>query len=102
VHSSRRSRSWPNSLRSNFKSRSDADIKAAVEHGKRVKVYPLGGDPDSTVFVDAYDKAFNATIPYEASFFELLDRFVQAEPWLTRDKAMIDSLKTIAIEKGSH
>ena len=45
-------------LRSNFKSRSDADIKAAVEHGKRVKVYPLGGNPDSTVYVDAYDKPF--------------------------------------------
>ena len=87
-------------LRSNFKSHSDADIKSAVEHAKRVKVYPLGGDPESTVFVDAYDKPFDATIPYDAAFFELLDRFVQAEPWLTRDKAMIDSLKTIGIEKG--
>lgn len=87
-------------LRSNFKSRSDADIQSAVEHGKKVKVYPLGGNLDSTVFVDAYDKPFDATIPYDASFFELLDRFVQAEPWLTRDKVMIDSLKTIGIEKG--
>ena len=87
-------------LRSNFKSRSDADIKSAVDHGKRVKVYPLGGNPDSTVFVDAYDKPFDATIPYDATFFELLHRFVQAEPWLTRDKVMIDSLKTLGIEKG--
>jgi hypothetical protein len=87
-------------LRSNFKSRSDADIGSAVEHGKRVRVYPLGGNPDSTVFVDAYDKPFNATIPYDATFFALLDRFVQAEPWLTRDKAMIDVLKTVGIEKG--
>src|SRR5262245_10208405 len=89
-------------LRSNFKSRSDADIRAAVEHGKRVRVYPLGGDPGSTVFVDAYDKAFDATIPYDASFFEHLDRFVQAEPWLTRDKLMIDTLRTLGIEKGKH
>jgi hypothetical protein len=87
-------------LRSNFKSRGDADVRSAVEHGKRVKVYPLGGDPDSTVFVDAYDKPFDATIPYDATFFELLNRFVQAEPWLTRDKAMIDILKSIGIEKG--
>jgi hypothetical protein len=87
-------------LRSNFKSCSDADIKSAVEHGKRVKVYSLGGNPDSTVFADAYNKAFDATIPYDAAFFELLNRFVQAEPWLTRDKAMIDSLKTLGIEKG--
>src|SRR6476620_2929348 len=47
-------------LRSNFKSRSDADIKSAVEHGKRVKVYPLGSNPESTVFVDAYDQPFDA------------------------------------------
>lgn len=87
-------------LRSNFKSRGDVDIKAAVEHGKRVKVYPLGGKPDATVFVDAYDRPFEATIPYDATFFDLLDRFVQAEPWLTRDKAMIDVLKTIGMEKG--
>lgn len=87
-------------LRSNFKSRSDADVNAAVEHGKRVKVYPLDGNADSTVFVDAYDKPFDATIPYDASFFELLNRFVQAEPWLTRDKVMIEVLKTIGIEKG--
>src|SRR5262245_31364094 len=87
-------------LRSNFKSRSDADIKSAVEHGKRVKVYPLGGNPDSTVFVDAYDKPFDATIPYDATFFEYLNRFVQAEPWLTRDKVMIDSLKSLGIGKG--
>src|SRR4030095_5419287 len=56
-------------LRSNFQSRSDADIKSAVEHGKRVKVYPLGGNPDSTVFVDAYDQPLDATIPYDATFF---------------------------------
>jgi hypothetical protein len=87
-------------LRSNFKSRSDADIKSAVDHGKLVKIYPLGGNPDSTVFVDAYDQPYDATIPYDATFFEYLNRFVQAEPWLTRDKVMIDSLKTIGIEKG--
>lgn len=87
-------------LRSNFKSRSGADIQSAVEHGKKVRIYPLGGDPGSTVFVDVYDKPFDSTIPYDASFFELLNRFVQTEPWLTRDKVMIDSLKTVGIEKG--
>src|SRR6202012_4961468 len=87
-------------LRSNFKSRSEADIQSAVEHGKQVKIYPLGGDPGSTVFVDAYNKPFDATIPYDASFFTLLDHFVQTEPWLTRDKVMINILRTIGIEKG--
>lgn len=87
-------------LRSNFKSRSDADIAAAVAHGKRIKIYPLGSDAASTVYVDVYDKPFDATIPYDATFFELLDRFVQAEPWQTRDKLMIEYLGTIGIVKG--
>jgi hypothetical protein len=87
-------------LRSNFKSLTDADVAAAVEHGKRIKMYPLGGSADSTVYVDVYDKPFDATIPYDIKFFEALDRFVQAEPWLTRDKVMIEFLKTIGIEKG--
>ncbi|WP_254511041.1 DUF1254 domain-containing protein [Anatilimnocola floriformis] len=87
-------------LRSNFKSRSDADIASAVAHGKRVRFHPLGGNPESTVFVDCYDKPFESTIPYDATFFGHLDRFVQFEPWLTRDKVMIDQLRTLGIEKG--
>ena len=87
-------------LRSNFKSRSEADIATAVEYGKRIRIYPLGANPDSTVYVDVYDKPFDATIPYDWTFFESLHGFVQVEPWLTRDKVMIDFLKTIGIEKG--
>ena len=33
-------------------------------------------------------------------FFQSLDPFVQREPWLNRDRAMIDQLKSIGIEKG--
>ena len=87
-------------LRSNFKSRSDAAIAAAVEYGKKVKIYPLGAKPDSTVYLDVYDKVFDATIQYDWRFFESLHSFVQVEPWLTRDKVMIDLLKSIGIEKG--
>jgi len=43
---------------------------------------------------------FDSTIPYDLRFFQSLDRFVQYEPWLERDKAMIDQLKSIGIEKG--
>jgi hypothetical protein len=91
-------------LRSNLKSGSDADIAKAVANGKRVKFYPLaqavGVGEVQTTFVDAFGLMFDATIPYDIRFFESLNRFVQAEPWLTRDKAMIDMLKSIGIEKG--
>lgn len=89
-------------LRSNLTSSSDADITKAVAYGKRVKVYPLSqaAHPPATQFVDAIDVVFDATIPYDMRFFQSLDRMVQMEPWLTRDKAMIDQLKSIGIEKG--
>ena len=89
-------------LRSNYRSADDADIADAVTYGKRVRVYPLSAaaDPPETAFIDAIDVLFDATIPYDARFFESLNRIVQSEPWLMRDKAMIDTLKTIGVEKG--
>lgn len=88
-------------LRSNYRSADDAGINAAVAHGKRVRVYPLSAaDPPDTVFVDANDTLFDATIPYDARFFDALNAIVQSEPWLTRDKAMIDTLTSIGIKKG--
>jgi len=89
-------------LRSILKSGSDADVKTAVAYGKRIKLYPLGqaANPPETVFVDALGAIYDSTIPYDVRFFQSLDRFVQQEPWLVRDKAMIDQLKSIGIEKA--
>ncbi len=89
-------------LRSILKTGSEADVAKAVAYGRRVKLYPLSqaANPSETKFVDALDVVFDATIPYDLRFFQSLDRMVQNEPWLTRDKAMIDQLKSIGIEKG--
>jgi hypothetical protein len=89
-------------LRSNFQSTSEADIAKAVAYGKRIKVYPLSqaSHPPDTQFIDAIDVVFDATIPYDVRFFESLNRIVQIEPWLQRDRAMIDPLKSIGIVKG--
>jgi hypothetical protein len=89
-------------LRSNLKSHADADVVASVAYGKRVKVYPLAqaGNPPATKFVDASGTLFDSTIRYDASFFRNLDRIVQQEPWLDRDRVMIDMLKSLGIEKG--
>ena len=89
-------------LRSNLASASDADVAQAVAYGKRLKVYPLSqaSNPPATVFVDAFDVVYDSTIPYDVRFFQSLNRFVQHEPWLPRDLAMIDVLKSIGIEKG--
>ncbi|WP_179040130.1 DUF1254 domain-containing protein [Rhizobium leguminosarum] len=89
-------------LRSNLASHSDADIAKSVEYAKRLKVYPLSeaGNPPETVFTDAKDIVFDSTIKYDESFFKSLDRVVQYEPWLSRDRAMIDQLRSLGIEKG--
>jgi hypothetical protein len=89
-------------LRSILKSNSQADIAKAVAYGKRIKLYPLSqaAHPPETQFFDAIDVVYDATIPWDMRYFESLNRIVQAEPWLTRDKAMIDQLKSIGIEKG--
>ena len=89
-------------LRSNLKSHSDADVAKSVAYGKKIKVYPLSqaANPPPTVFTDAANVVFDSTIRYDASFFTSLDRVVQSEPWLPRDRAMIDVLRSLGIEKG--
>ena len=89
-------------VRSNLKSHGDADVQKSIAYAKRVKFYPLSAiaNPPETVFIDVKDKDFDSTIKYDASFFALLDRVVQSEPWIARDRAMIDQLRSIGIEKG--
>lgn len=89
-------------LRSNLTDGSSNDLKRAVEYGKKVKIYPLSqaDNPPETTFVDLIDVSFGNTIPYNLHFFEVLNQFIQREPWLSRDLLMVDQLKTIGIEKG--
>ena len=89
-------------FRSNLKSHNSGDVARSIDYGKRFKVYPLAqaSSPAPTIFTDAKDVTFDSTIRYDASFFEHLDRIVQSEPWLQRDRAMIDPLKSLGIEKG--
>ena len=89
-------------LRSILKSRDATDIAKAVEYGKRIELYPLSAaaQPPKTDFVDAINVVVSGVIPYDVRFFQSLDRMVQAEPWIERDRAMIDPLKSLGIEKG--
>jgi hypothetical protein len=89
-------------LRSNLKSHSNEDIAKANDYGKRTKVYPLSAaaKPPAIKFSDASHVLFDSTIRYDVSFFENLNRVVQNEPWIDRDRVMIDHLKSIGIEKG--
>jgi hypothetical protein len=89
-------------LRSDPASGSAVDVARAADYGKQIKVYPLStaAKPPATVFVDVIDVVYDNTIPYDLRFFQSLHRMIQIEPWLDRDRAMIDLLKSIGIEKG--
>jgi hypothetical protein len=89
-------------VRSNLKSHGEADVAASIAYAKRVKLYPLSAavNPPETIFTDVKDVNYDSTIRYDVSFFHSLDRVVQGEPWIERDRAMIDQLRTIGIEKG--
>jgi hypothetical protein len=89
-------------LRSIPRGDTDADISKAVAYAKRVKLYPAtqAANPAATVLVDATNVVFDGTIPYDFGYFRSLDHIVQTEPWLERDKAMIDQLRSLGIEKG--
>jgi hypothetical protein len=89
-------------LRSNLASHGDADVAKSVAYAKQIKVYPLAqaDNPPPTVFTDAQDVLFDSTIRFDSSFFDHLNRIMQSEPWLDRDRAMIDQLRSLGIEKG--
>jgi hypothetical protein len=89
-------------IRSNPKSGGEADVAKAVAFGKRLKLYPLSqaAKPPATTYVDAIDVIYEANIPYDLRYFASLNRIVQTQPWLLRDNAMVDTLKSIGIEKG--
>jgi hypothetical protein len=89
-------------LRSILTSGNDADIVKALNYGRRIRFYPLsaGASAAQTTYLDAAGVLFDATIPYDVRFFESLARTVESQPWLERDKAMIDPLRTLGIEKG--
>jgi hypothetical protein len=89
-------------LRSTLKSHAQPDVDKAVNYGKRIQVYPLSAatNPPPTRFTDVKDVLFDSTIRYDVSFFNSLDRIIQSEPWLERDRAMINQLRTLGIEKG--
>lgn len=89
-------------LRSIRQSGSDEDLAKAVEYGKKINIYPLSkaDNPPPTTYADAAGTLYDATIPYDIRFFESLDRVIQHEPWLDRDRAMIDTLRSLGIEKG--
>jgi hypothetical protein len=88
-------------LRSVLRSGDDADVAAAVAYARRVRVYPLGSENAASTVVEPGDEPFEAAIPYDSRFFEVLHAALQDEPWLERDRVMIDQIRTLGIARGT-
>jgi hypothetical protein len=89
-------------IRSLLRGGEDNDIRQAVDYARQIKLYPLSAadNPPETVWVNAGGQPFDAAIPYDLTFFDVLNRTVQSEPFLHRDLAMINQLATIGIRAG--
>jgi hypothetical protein len=89
-------------IRSILRGGSDAEIAQAIDYARKIKLYPLSqvDNPTETAWVDASTQRFDAAIPYDISFFHALHKIIQAEPFLHRDRVMIDLLRSLGIEAG--
>ena len=89
-------------LRSILQSGSDADVAKAVAYGKRIKLYPLPPRRTRRRRPSSTPSTSSSTppSPTTCASSSRSTAWSQSEPWLERDRAMIDPLRSIGIEKG--
>ncbi|MFC5791705.1 DUF1254 domain-containing protein [Agromyces tardus] len=89
-------------LRSVLPERTQEALDAGLEYCRGIRIYPLAqaNDPPDTPRRDLAGELVDTRIPYDIRFWEALDRVVQAEPWLPRDRPFAEMLATLGIVKG--
>jgi hypothetical protein len=78
-------------------------LKPAVENiTSGLRIYPLkdAAEPAKTEFVNMSGKAFNTVFPSDFSYFEQLDKIIQAEPIDAISPEVRGSIASIGIVKG--
>jgi hypothetical protein len=89
-------------LRSVLPARTQEALDAGLEYCRGIRIYPLAqaGNPPETPRRDMQGELVDTRIPYNIRFWEALDRVVQAEPWLARDRPFAEMLQTVGIKRG--
>ncbi|NDI78800.1 DUF1214 domain-containing protein [Psychrilyobacter piezotolerans] len=72
----------------------------AVDRMKEIKIYPLIGDAEPMEYHEVSDIPSNSISPKDWTYFEQLDRTIQAEPILVVDPYMNGILASLGIKKG--
>ncbi|MCS5721763.1 DUF1254 domain-containing protein [Herbiconiux sp. CPCC 203407] len=77
-------------------------VDRALEFCEGIRIYPLAeaADPPETPRRDLQGVEVDTRIPYDMRFWEALDRVVQVESWLPRDRPFADILASIGIVRG--
>jgi hypothetical protein len=89
-------------LRSVLPERTQEALDAGLEYCRSISIYPLtqAGAPPQTPRRDLQGEVVDTRIPYDIRFWQALDRVVQAEPWLQRDRPFAEMLETLGIKRG--
>ncbi len=77
-----------------------ANLKPAVDNMEKVRIYPLEGDAKPMDFKHASDVPADYLFAQDASYFEMLDRFIQDDVVDDTDPYMHGVLATLGIAKG--
>ncbi|MFE6861564.1 DUF1214 domain-containing protein [Nocardia sp. NPDC057668] len=90
-------------LRSVLPEATQQALDSGLEYCRGIRIYPLADadNPPETPRRDLFGELVDTRIPYTLEFWKALDRVVQAEPWLPRDRAFAEMLATIGIERGT-
>ena len=77
----------------------DAD---AAAYAHTIKIYYLSeaANPPATTYLDATPSRYNSLPVYDYTFFQDMNDVVQNNPVRPQDKAMVELLKALGIEKG--
>jgi hypothetical protein len=88
-------------FRSIPKSSTEADVQKAIALIRTIAIYPLStaATPSPTRFVDMSGRLFDSIVRFDETFYESLARMVNEEPVQPRDKAVVDQLRTLGIQK---
>lgn len=85
-------------VRSFFKD--PAELQPAVDLMESIRIYPLHGETKPMDFKHASEVASNYLFPGDASYFDMLNRFVQNDVVDRRDPYMHGVMAAIGITKG--
>jgi hypothetical protein len=83
---------------------SAAGNRRALDLVRRIRIYPLAQakNPPPSRHLDVSGKVFDAIVRFDETFFARLSRLLNEEPVMERDRAFVERLREIGIERGPY